>query len=276
MKNRRISFIGSGNMANCLIAGLINDAVPPKNITASDIDSQKCQQLSDYFSIQTTTDNHQAIEQADLVVLAVKPQIIQMVAKHLKPALSVNKPLVISIAAGVNSQALQQWLGSDIPLIRTMPNTPAMIQSGVTALFAAENVSHPQKEMAEALMRTTGVTLWVDNESQMDAITALSGSGPAYYFLFMEIFQKAAEEMGLEKDSARLLVLQTALGAAKMALESHDSPAELRRKVTSPNGTTESAINSLLNDQIEQTLSKAVHAARDRAIEMSKEFGESS
>ena len=276
MKNRRISFIGSGNMANCLIAGLINDGVPPKNITASDIDSQKCQQLSDYFSIQTTTDNHQAIEQADLIVLAVKPQIIQMVATHLKPALSVNKPLVVSIAAGVNSQALQQWLGSDIPLIRTMPNTPAMIQAGVTALFAAENVSHPQKEMAEALMRTTGVTLWVDNESQMDAITALSGSGPAYYFLFMEIFQKAAEEMGLEKDSARLLVLQTALGAAKMALESNDSPAELRRKVTSPNGTTESAINSMLSNQIEQTLSNAVYAARDRSIEMSKEFGESS
>ena len=273
MKNIHISFIGSGNMANCLIAGLINDGIPAKNITASDIDDQKCQILTQHFGINTRTDNVAAIEQADLVVLAVKPQIIETVASHLKPALQHKKPVVVSIAAGIQSQDLQQWLGADIPLIRTMPNTPAMIQAGVTALFAAENVALEQKEIAEALMRTTGVTIWVDDETQMDAITALSGSGPAYYFLFMEIFQKAAENLGLPQKTARLLVLQTALGAAKMALESNHTPAELRQQVTSPKGTTESGINSLLDDHIEKILTTAIHAAKDRSIELSQLLG---
>ena len=273
MKQQKITFIGAGNMATSLISGLIKEGIDPQNITASDISEQQCQALQTNLGIQATTNNQEAIKSADLVILAVKPQILRTVAEQLKATLAVKKPLVISIAAGICSSDIQRWLGEDIPLVRTMPNTPAMIQAGATALFATAMVTEQQKNKAEALMRTTGLAIWLEKESEMDIVTALSGSGPAYYFLFMECFQKAAEDCGLAADKARLLTLQTALGAAKMAIECADDPAVLRQKVTSPKGTTESAIQSLLDNNIETILSDAIKSAQQRSIELSKELG---
>jgi len=273
MKQQKMTFIGAGNMATSLISGLIKEGIDPQNITASDISEQQCQALQTNLGIQATTNNQEAIKSADLVILAVKPQILRTVAEQLKASLAIKKPLVISIAAGICSSDIQRWLGEDIPLVRTMPNTPAMIQAGATALFATSMVTEQQKNKAEALMRTTGLTIWLEKESEMDIVTALSGSGPAYYFLFMECFQKAAEDCGLAADKARLLTLQTALGAAKMAIECADDPAVLRRKVTSPKGTTESAIQSLLDNNIETILSDAIKSAQQRSIELSKELG---
>ncbi len=273
MQQIKIAFIGAGNMATCLIGGLLKEGIPSENIIASDVNEQACATLQARFSIQTTNQNQQAIEKADLVVLAIKPQILQQVCEQLAPTLVSNSPLILSIAAGIRTSDLQYWLGGQIPLIRAMPNTPAMIQAGATALYASQEVSQTQKDQAEALMRTTGLTLWVDDETQMDTVTALSGSGPAYYFLFMEIFQKTAEDLGLDAKTAHLLTLQTALGAAKMALESQDSPAVLRQKVTSPKGTTESAIQSMLDNGIETVLKNALIAAKERSVTLSKELG---
>jgi len=265
-----IAFIGAGNMAAALIGGLIADGTNPQHIIASDPDPAKCQALAEGSGIRVTQDNRQAVSGADVVVLAVKPQVLQRVSESLRDTVQAHKPLLVSIAAGVRSDTLDSWLGGNTALVRTMPNTPAMLQSGATALFANAQVEDEQRNLAESIMRAVGLTQWVDDEALMDAVTAVSGSGPAYFFLVMEAMQDAAQQLGLDAESARLLTLQTALGAARMAIESSDDPATLRAKVTSPGGTTERAIRSLESDQLREIFARALSAARDRSVELSQ------
>ncbi|MBL4851276.1 MAG: pyrroline-5-carboxylate reductase [Gammaproteobacteria bacterium] len=264
----KISFIGAGNMARSLIGGLINDHYPVENIVASDHDAQQCTQLSANMGVKTTIDNIEAAYGADIIVLAVKPQMIAGLCRQLEPHLTQSKPLIISIAAGIRCQALQNWLGASHAIVRTMPNTPSLVGAGAAALFATDVVSDAQRQQAESILRAVGVALWVDDESQMDAITALSGCGPAYFFLVMEIMQNIGEKMGLTAATARLLTLQTGYGATKMALESEMDCAELRRRVTSPGGVTERAINKLLDKKIDKLFTEALTTAQERSIEM--------
>jgi pyrroline-5-carboxylate reductase len=220
-------------------------------------------------------DTNDALLAADVIVLAVKPQQLQQVCEALAPKLQqqTQPPLFVSIAAGITTDTLARWLGADYAIVRTMPNTPALIQTGATGLFANAQVTPAQHEQAEQILRSAGITLWVDQESQLDSVTALSGSGPAYFFLFMEAMVSAGEKLGLDPETAELLTLQTALGAAKMALESDVTLAELRARVTSPNGTTERAIQSFQTAQLEQTVAQAMHAAHQRAQQLAQELG---
>jgi len=268
MNDMTLCFIGGGNMASSLIGGLIADGWNPASIRVSDTDKQQLARLTQRFPITTTTDNKSAVEGADVVVLAVKPQVIQGVAQTLAVALSKSQPLVISIAAGISESTLRLWLGEETAIVRTMPNTPAMVQSGATGMFANTNVTDDQRSIAESILRAVGIVIWVDDEALMDAVTALSGSGPAYFFLFMEAMQAAGRELGLPEKTARLLTLQTAFGAAKMALESSEDVATLRARVTSPGGTTECALQSFQADGLEAIVRKALKAAAERSSEL--------
>ncbi len=275
MTTNTLAFIGGGNMATSLISGLINDGYDPQYILVSDPDAEKLTSLAAHFRIKPIPDNNQAIADADIVMLAVKPQAMEGATRPLADRLQQNKPLVISIAAGIREADLQNWMGGEIPLVRTMPNTPAMIQTGAIVLHASSHVSTKQCNLAESIMRSVGLTRWVDDEAIMDAVTALSGSGPAYFFLVMEAMEAAGIELGIPADTARLLTLQTALGAAKMAMESSDSPAILRQRVTSPGGTTESALKTLNEGDLLPLFKQALTDARDRSIALSDILRES-
>ena len=268
-----ILFIGGGNMATSLIGGLIADGCEPGRLRISEPDAQRLNVLQERFGVQTTTDNADASASADVVVLAVKPQTLPAVAMEISSAVQSHQPLVISIAAGIRTDAINRWLGGDVALVRGMPNTPALVQSGATGLFATPTVSTAQRELAESILRAVGLTLWVDNEDLLDAVTAVSGSGPAYFFLFMEAMQAAGTELGLSPADARLLTLQTAFGAARMALESEDPPAVLRARVTSPGGTTERALEVFESEHLRAIMQRALTAARDRSIELSQQSG---
>jgi len=272
MSNPTITFIGAGNMAAALIGGLIADGTEPQAIVATDPDQSRRRSLAQTAGIQTLADNSEAVTRADIVVLAVKPQILEVVARDIAEAVQAHRPLVISIAAGVHSDTLQRWLGGDIALVRSMPNTPAMLQTGATALFATAAVDDEQRNQAESVMRAVGLAQWVEDEALMDAVTALSGSGPAYFFLVMEAMETAGVQLGLPAESARLLTLQTALGAARMAIESTDDPATLRQKVTSPGGTTEQALRQFEQDGLRAMFARALTAARDRSVELSRQL----
>lgn len=273
MSSNTIAFIGAGNMAASLIGGLVADGYDPKRIIASDSDAEKLASLAAGFGIRSAASNSDAAGQADVVVLAVKPQVLKQVAESLASDIQQRHPLVVSIAAGVREQHLQSWLGGDVALIRTMPNTPAMLQAGATVLHAGDGVSDEQKNLAESILRAVGLTRWVDDEAMMDAVTALSGSGPAYFFLVMEAMEQAGLELGLPADTSRLLTLQTALGAARMAIESSGGPAVLRQQVTSPGGTTERALQTLESGNIRELFQRALTDARDRSVELSSLLG---
>ena len=276
MNDTTLAFIGGGNMASSLIGGLIADGWDPARIRVADASTQQLERLSQRFPVTTTTDNRSAIAQANIIVLAVKPQSMQAVAQELASDSSLQQALVISIAAGIREATLRNWLGAGTAIVRTMPNTPAMVQSGATALFANPAVSDEQRSIAESILRAVGLAIWVDDEALMDAVTALSGSGPAYFFLFMESLQQAGCELGLPVKTARLLALQTAFGAAKMALESTEDAATLRQRVTSPGGTTERAIAVLQEGGFEALVSKALQAAAARSRELADKFGSDS
>ena len=207
-------------MAGSLIGGLIADGWNPSSIRVSDTDTRQLERLSQRFPIMTTTDNNGAVEGADVVVLAVKPQVMESVTQALASSVSKQQPLVISIAAGIPEAALRHWLGEKVAIVRTMPNTPAMVQSAATAMYANPYVSDDQRNIAESILRAVGIFIWVDSEPMMDAATALSGSGPAYLFLFIEALQTAGRELGFSEETAYQLALQSAFGAAKMGLES--------------------------------------------------------
>jgi len=274
MTKPTLAFIGSGNMAAALIHGLVHDGYPLDRIVATDRDTAKLDALQQHCGIRTMADNDAACAAAEVVVLAVKPQVLGEVARALAPALPRHRPLVVSIAAGVRIDTLQRWLGGGMPVVRTMPNTPAMVQTGATALVASPEVSDEQRNHAETLMRAVGVTLWVDAEAQLDAVTALSGSGPAYFFLVMEALTEAGKDLGLDADTAQLLTLQTALGAARMAMESDESPATLRKRVTSPGGTTERAVQAFEKAGLHALFKQALKAAKERSEELSRTLDE--
>ncbi len=274
MQNCKLAFIGGGNMARSLIGGLIADGFEPSQIRVSDPVGEVLSQMSSRFGVQTFTDNAAAVADADIVVLAVKPQQIQSVVRELATDWRSSQ-LLLSIAAGIRLDDIHRWLGVEgAAIVRAMPNTPSMVQAGATALYANDKVSRAQHELAESILRAVGLTLWLDDEKQMAAVTAVSGSGPAYYFLVMEAMQKAAEELGLPEKTARLLVLETAFGAAKMALESGDEPSQLRQNVTSPGGTTERAIHELQDGGLEGVFENAMIAAALRARELADKLGE--
>ncbi|GMU46230.1 MAG: pyrroline-5-carboxylate reductase [Porticoccaceae bacterium] len=268
----RLTFIGAGNMAASLIGGLIAEGYPVDRITACDPAAEARARLTDTFGIATTDDNRTAACAAETLVLAVKPQVMATVARELAPALA-HCPLVISIAAGIPLDALASWLGSDIPLVRCMPNTPALVRTAATALYAGPGVSHAQRVTAERILQAVGLAVWLEEESQIDAVTALSGSGPAYFFLVMEAMMAAGRELGLAPAIARELTVQTALGAARMAGDGEVDVAELRRRVTSPGGTTEAAIGVLEAGGLAALFAAALRAAEARAREMGAAAG---
>ncbi len=273
MKNSRITFIGCGNMGRSLIGGLIANGLSINSITGTDVNAEQRETTASQFNIEVLEDNQQAIKDADVVVLAVKPQSMQDTLQSIKAELAQEKPLLISIAAGIHLSDLGKWAGEELAIVRSMPNTPALIQSGATALCANQYTSDSQRDLAEAIMRSVGLALWLDDETLMDAVTALSGSGPAYYFLIMEVMEKAATQLGLSQEHARILTLQTAFGAAKMALESNHDTETLRKQVTSPGGTTEQALNVLINGGIEELFANALKAAQKRSAELAASLG---
>ncbi len=268
-----ISFIGGGNMATSLIGGLIADGRDPASIYVTDVDAGKLESLAEAFRVQTSSDNDEAVRLASAVVFAVKPQVMSSVVKGVAAAALAHRPLFISIAAGVREPDIRRWLAFDAAIVRSMPNTPALVGSGATALYANAYVTDEQRSLAESVLRAVGLTVWVDDEHLLDAVTALSGSGPAYIFLIMEAMERAGIALGLSKDHARMLTIQTAFGAAKMALESSDPPARLRTRVTSPGGTTERALDALVSGGLEHLMHKALEAAHTRSVELGDEFG---
>ena len=266
-----IGFIGGGNMAASLIGGLINAGFSASNITVAEPDKARRQALSEQFKVQTSADNGSTLN-CEIIILAVKPQLLNKVCRQLDNS-NVKGTLYISIAAGIRSTDINRWLGNKQAIVRCMPNTPALLQCGASGLFANNAVSKQQKQQAEQILQAVGITVWVDNEQQLNAVTAVSGSGPAYFFLMMEAMQQAGEALGLSSDVAQQLVLQTALGAARMAIENDSSPAELRKMVTSKGGTTEQAILSFQSADYQKIVADALQAANDRSISLAEELG---
>lgn len=273
MAQRRIAFIGGGNMASSLIGGLVADHYPADRITVTDPSADKREQLEQRFGIHAEEDNAAAAGAADVVVLAVKPQLMREVIGDLAATLAERRPLVVSIAAGVRERDISRWLGYGGPVVRCMPNTPSLLQSGVSALYPNQHVDDDQRNAAESILRAVGTVVWIEDEDLMNTVTAISGSGPAYFFRFMEALEAAAVERGLESDKARLLVIETALGAARMALESDDDPGTLRSKVTSKGGTTAAALEVFEQGDIGELVDRAVGAAHDRSIELGEQLG---
>lgn len=273
MKNCTIAFIGCGNMSRSLVGGLLANGIKTEKLLAADPDEKQRSTIAEQFAISTFADNKEAIRKADVVLLAVKPQVMHEVVSNIAGSIKGTNKLIISIAAGVKLGSIMNWLENKTAIVRVMPNTPALIQAGSAAIVANEHTSETQKNIAEAMMRSVGTAIWLESEEQMDAVTALSGSGPAYFFYFMEVMEKAAIEMGLNSEQARLLTIETAVGASKMALMSSSDPAELRQQVTSPGGTTEQALNIFIQNNLDTLVKKAMQAAEQRSIELSEEFG---
>jgi len=266
-----IAFIGGGNMASCIIGGMVANDFDPRQILVGTPSQSTRYRLSAATGATTMADNHQAAARADIVVLAVKPKMMRQVVMDLASALT-HRPIIISVAAGIPVAALKQWLGSDMPVIRAMPNTPSMIQAGATGLFTQSDLTTEQRSLVDQIFQAIGYSCWVDSEELIDAVIAVSGSGPAYFFLVLEAMQKIAQELGLPKQTAQELSLHTALGASRMAMESGISAAELRDQVTSPGGTTQAAIKSFQQHGLEDIFRTAMTSAVARAQEMSKDF----
>ncbi len=258
-------------MAASLIGGLIANGVEGDSITACDINTEQLKILSEKFSIQTTTDNVAAVELADVVLLAVKPQVMQMVCEQLARINSGNERLFISIAAGVRETDINRWLGGSRCVVRCMPNTPSLMQLGATGLYANPQVSSEQKQTAQSILDAVGISVWVKEEILLDAVTAVSGSGPAYFFYFIELLQAAGKKLGLDAETSLKLARQTALGASHMAQQ--DDIVDLRNRVTSKNGTTEQAILSFQNNNLGALVDAATKAAYDRSSALAEELG---
>lgn len=271
-----ITFIGSGNMATSIIGGLIAQGYPPRAITACDPNIELLEHIKARFGVNISLDNVKAASNSSVIVLAVKPQILKSVALDLALSVSNNpkKPIIISIAAGITGASLSRWMGSRTAIIRCMPNTPALVQEGATGLYANEFVSDNQKGIAEQLMRGIGIVVWVDSEELIDTVTAVSGSGPAYFFLLMEAMIEAGVKQGLTLDQASQLTLQVASGAAKLAKASDVGVNELRRRVTSSGGTTEAAVAALETAGFQAIVNSALLACTERAKTMGDEFDE--
>ncbi len=272
MKKQHIAFIGCGNMGSSLMGGLLADGYDPAMLSGCEPDAARREKVVEHYGIEVYADALSAVNGADIVVLAVKPQQMAAVCREIAPAL-MQDCLVISIAAGIELASLERWLGRAQPIVRVMPNTPALIGAGASGLVANRHTRIEQKNAAEAILRSVGIALWLEDEAMMNIVTAVSGSGPAYFFLIMEIMQKAATGLGLAADDARLLTLQTALGAARMALESESETGQLRRQVTSPGGTTEQALKVLMDAGLDEIVTAAIRAACERSAELARVYG---
>ncbi len=265
-----ICFIGGGNMATALISGLVKRGYSAFKFHVVEIDGDKCKRLHNEFGVHATTDLAHGVAHGEYIVLAVKPQQLRKVVEKVAPHLSGQ--LVISIAAGIRANDLARWAGSQ-NIVRAMPNTPALIRCGMTGLYALPKVSDEHRQGAQAILTAVGDTLWLDDEKMMDAVTAVSGSGPAYVFYFIEAMQQAASELGFGEEDARRLVLDTFVGAAKLAYGSKDGVSVLRERVTSKGGTTECALLDMESSEVKRHIVAAVHAAAERARQMGDDLG---
>jgi len=272
MSARNIGFIGSGNMARSIVLGLLAKGHDPARISTADIDTVKVERLVREHGVNAAS-NEQIAQNCDLIVLAVKPRSIASACASLQPALAGRAPVFVSVVAGVTLARIEALLGSGLALVRCMPNTPALIGAGAAGLYANRHTSPEQKRGIEELMNSVGICAWCERESDIDSITALSGSGPAYFFLFMEALQNAAQRLGLEQSLAERLTSQTALGAAELARASEHGLAELRAQVTSPGGTTEAALARFEQGGFRDLVDGAVAAAAERARELARENG---
>ena len=271
----KIAFIGCGNMAQSLIGGLIANGTEGQNIIVADPLPASTTQAAEKWNVTVADNNLDAAAKADVIVLAVKPQQMKNVLTDMASAL--DQQLLVSIAAGILTRDMLAWANasnSKVAIVRCMPNTPALIQCGATGLYADSAVTDSQRKTAEVILGAVGATAWVERESQLDAITALSGSGPAYFFLMIEAMTDAAKELGLDHDLAVNFATQTALGAARMTAEGDTDPAQLRKNVTSPAGTTEAALKSFDNDNFRKIVLSAMQAADKRAHELGTELGQ--
>jgi len=264
-----VVFMGGGNMARSLIAGLLRAGLPAAQVHVAEPVAEVRAQLQADFGVTPWPTAHEAAAHGRHWVLAVKPQVLRELCGSLQALAQAQQPLVVSIAAGIRSDQLQRWLGGGLPVVRSMPNTPALLGAGVTGLYATADVTAAQRVQAEALLASAGQTVWVDDEGLMDSVTAVSGSGPAYVFLLAEAMEAAGVAQGLPADAARTLVVQTLLGAARMLEQSGEAPAELRRRVTSPNGTTQAAIERFQAGGFEALVASALAAAQQRGRELS-------
>lgn len=270
----RIGFIGSGNMAQAMIGGLVTTGMPTELILASDPNASQRELITHRYEVQALADNAELARSVDVLVLAVKPQVMATVARGLRKAVQERSPLVVSIAAGIEINSLQSWLGDKLAIVRAMPNSPCLIRQGITALHANSATSNAQRSLAQKILEAVGAVIWVQQESLMDAVTAVSGSGPAYFFLFMEAIEHSARVLGLPMEVAWALALHTGAGATRMALESGQDLAQLRKNVTSPGGTTAAALEIFEKAGLREIVDKALTGARDRGREIAREFGQ--
>jgi pyrroline-5-carboxylate reductase len=269
----RIAFLGGGNMGRALISGLLQQGTRPEAITVGEAHEPARAALNKDFGITATSDNAAAVKDATIVVLAVKPQDAGTVVTPLAPSLQRARPILISVCAGLTVASLQSWAGG-IPVVRTMPNRPAFVGAGATALFAPPAVSSTDRARAEAVMRASGEVVWVNDEAHMDAVTALSGSGPAYFFYLAELMAQAGVELGLEPDTARRLAVATLHGSGQLAHSSDGDLARLRAEVTSKGGTTEAALKVMSAEDLRGVVSRAMAAAAHRGAELAAQFGD--
>ncbi|HUW52208.1 MAG TPA: pyrroline-5-carboxylate reductase [Rhodanobacter sp.] len=268
----RITFVGGGNMARSLIGGLLKTGMAASSISVAEPLAEARQTLGREFGVACYAENRLAAAEAEVIVLAVKPQIMPAIGNELRDPLQRNRPLLISIAAGVRLDQLARWFGSGLPIVRCMPNTPALIGAGATGLCANGRVSPEQKAQAQHILDAAGITRWVDDEALMDTVTAISGSAPAYFFALVEALEEAAVAQGLPRETARALASQTCLGAGRMLVEGGEDPAVLRQRVTSPNGTTQAALESFTADGLPRVVARAVAAATRRGVELAVEL----
>jgi pyrroline-5-carboxylate reductase len=273
----RIAFIGGGNMARSLIGGLLKTGIASSAISVAEPRAEARQELGREFGVACFAENRLAAADAEVLLLAVKPQIMPSLHAELRDSLQRHRPLLISIAAGVRVDQLERWFGHGLPIVRCMPNTPALIGAGATGLYANNRVSPAQRAQAQHMLDAVGQTRWIDDERLMDTVTALSGSGPAYFFALVEALEDAAVAQGMPRETARTLAAQTCLGAGRMMVESGEDPGVLRQRVTSPNGTTQAALESFATDGLARIAARAVAAATRRGEEMAtaldKEMG---
>ena len=268
-----VAFIGGGNMAGSMIGGLVTAGWPPDRIRVAEPLDDRREALSRAHGIHCSGDSIRCIRGADLVILAVKPQVLREVVLALAETLRGESPLLISIAAGIRGGDILSWVGGELPFVRVMPNTPALVNRGISGLWANALVGPGQRAAAEETMRAVGEVVWVEDESLIDTVTGVSGSGPAYFFKLMELMMEAAQKQGLDSDRARTLVLETAAGAATLIRNSDLAPAELRRQVTSPGGTTEAGIRRMEDKGLDDAVLSGIDAAVIRSRELSDQFG---
>ena len=267
-----LAFVGGGNMARSLIGALVRSGIAAGGISVAEPNESLRRQLAEDFGVKVFSEGSEAVRDADIVLLAVKPQVMRTVCVDIGGVVAARRPLIISIAAGLRIAQIDRWLGGGFPIVRCMPNTPALIGAGATGMIANAEVDASARAQAQAILAPSGLSVWIEREELMDTVTGVSGSGPAYFFLLIEALEDAGAAQGLPRETARTLAIQTCLGAARMASEDAEPPARLRERVTSPNGTTAAALDAFAKGGLRELVARAVDAATVRGAEMSREL----